>query len=87
MNQTVEERQEIIEDFRLHEEDNGSPEVQIALTTDRIKKLTEHMKDHPQDYSSRKGLQRMVEKRRSLLEYLLDKDEERYKQVVSKLGL
>ncbi len=87
MNQTVEERQEIIEEFRLHEKDNGSPEVQIALATDRINKLTEHMKEHPQDHNSRRGLRRLVEKRRSLLEYLLENDEERYKEIVSKLDL
>lgn len=87
MNQTVEEREEIIEEFRLHEDDTGSPEVQIALATDRIDKLTEHMKEHPQDYSSKRGLRRLVEKRRSLLEYLLENDEERYKEVVSKLDL
>ena len=87
MVQTREKRDEIIEEFKIHETDTGSPEVQIALATDRIIELTEHMKEHPKDFSTRRGLLRLVQKRKSLLSYLLGKDEERYKEVVSKLGL
>ncbi|MFP4686930.1 MAG: 30S ribosomal protein S15 [bacterium] len=87
MVQTHQQRDDIIKDFQTHEEDTGSPEVQIALDTDRIKQLTEHMKEHPKDFSTRRGLLKLVQKRKSLLAYLLNKDEERYKDLVSKLGL
>jgi len=87
MVQTQQQRDEIIREFQINEGDTGSPEVQIALDTDRIKELTEHMKEHPKDFSTRRGLLKLVQKRKSLLSYLLKKDEERYKDLVSKLGL
>jgi small subunit ribosomal protein S15 len=87
MVQTQQQRDEIIREFQINEGDTGSPEVQIALDTDRIKELTEHMKEHPKDFSTRRGLLKLVQKRKSLLSYLLKEDEERYKNLVSKLGL
>jgi len=82
-----ERKQEIIEQFKTHEGDTGSPEVQIALLTERIKYLTEHLKSHKQDYHSQRGLLKMVGRRRGLLNYLRKKSPERYQAVVSKLGL
>lgn len=87
MAQQAKTRQELIEEFKQHEDDTGSPEVQIALLTDRIRELTQHVTDHPQDHSSRKGLEQMVGKRRSLLKYLRDQDVERYEEIVKKLDL
>ncbi|MFB6344590.1 MAG: 30S ribosomal protein S15 [bacterium] len=87
MPQEVTRKQEIIDEFRRHEDDSGSPEVQIALLTDRIEDLTDHMEEHPQDHDSRRGLLQLVSKRDSLLEYLRENDEERYKTVVEKLDL
>ncbi len=82
-----EQKQEIVEKFQKHPEDTGSPEVQIALLTARINHLTEHFKTHPKDHHSRRGLLKMVGKRRKLLEYLKREDFERYQKVVKKLGL
>jgi small subunit ribosomal protein S15 len=82
-----EEKRSIIEEFRSHEKDTGSPEVQIALLTKRIEDLTEHLKLHKKDHHSRRGLLKMVGKRRRLLDYLKEKDPERYRQVIQKLGL
>ncbi|HEX8340531.1 MAG TPA: 30S ribosomal protein S15 [Tepidisphaeraceae bacterium] len=76
-----------ITDFRVHEGDTGSPEVQIALLTKRINELTEHLKTHKKDFSSRRGLLRMVGNRNSLLKYLMREDRERYQQTITKLGL
>lgn len=87
MTQTADEKQEIIEEFQRDEDDTGSPEVQIALLTNRIKDLTEHMERNPQDHDSRRGLYQLVSKRDSLLEYLRDNHEERYSEVVEKLDL
>ena len=87
MSLVKEEKQKILSDFAQHEGDTGSPEVQIALLTERIKKLTEHLKLHKQDVHSRRGLLQMVNKRRRILLYLTRKDPDRYKQVVQKLGL
>ncbi|MFB6355207.1 MAG: 30S ribosomal protein S15 [bacterium] len=87
MVQTAEERAEIVERVQRHESDSGSPEVQIALLTDRINDLTEHLKDHPKDHSSRLGLKEMVGKRQSLLEYLKEEDVERYNELVDELDL
>ena len=87
MAQSTDVREEVIEEFRRHEDDTGSPEVQIALLTDRINNLTEHMEDHPQDHDSRRGLLQLVSKRDSLLEYLRDNHEERYSNVVEELDL
>lgn len=73
--------------LRLHEKDTGSADVQIALLTQRINELTEHLKTHKKDHSSRRGLLKMVATRRSLLDYLKDRAADRYQQVLSKLGL
>lgn len=80
-------KQKIIEEFATHKGDTGSPEVQAALLTDQIKNLTAHLKEHPHDVHSRRGLLSMVNKRRRLLQYLLKKDAERYQGVIGKLGL
>lgn len=82
-----ERKKGIIKEFQVHEEDTGSPEVQIALLTERINHLTEHLKEHKKDYHSRRGLLKMVGRRRGLLDYLKEKDIERYRNIVQKLGL
>ncbi len=84
---TKERKQEIIETYKRDEKDTGSPEVQIALLTERINELTEHLKIHTKDNHSRRGLLKMVGKRRNLLNYLSRKDEARYKTIVEKLSL
>lgn len=84
---TVERKQEIINAFRRDEKDTGSSEVQIALLTERINELTEHLKVHKKDNHSRRGLLKMVGKRRNLLNYLSRKNAESYKELVQKLGL
>ena len=84
---TKEKKQEIIDAYKIHEGDTGSPEVQIAILTKRINDLTEHLKTHKKDHHSRRGLLKMVGHRRNLLNYLAKKDIERYRAVVSKLGL
>lgn len=81
------EKQKILDEFAQHEGDTGSPEVQIALITERITRLSDHLKDHKSDVHSRRGLLQMVNKRRRLLLYLTRKDPDRYKKVVEKLGL
>ena len=77
----------IIEANRTHEKDTGSPEVQVAILTARINQLTEHLKIHKQDNHSRRGLYKMIGKRRRLLDYLAKKDIERYRALIAKLGL
>ena len=77
----------IIEQYRVHEGDTGSPEVQIALLTNRINRLTEHLKTHKQDEHSRRGLLMMVGQRRRHLAYLSQKDQERYRAILARLGL
>ncbi len=84
---TSEKKQEIINTYKRDEKDTGSPEVQIALLTERINELTEHLKVHKKDNHSRRGLLKMVGKRRNLLNYLAKKDINRYRTVVEKLGL
>lgn len=84
---TKERKQEIIETYKRDASDTGSPEVQIALLTERIKELTEHFKVHPKDNHSRRGLLKMVGKRRNLLNYLAKKDINRYREITSKLSL
>ena len=84
---TKERKQEIINEFKREENDTGSSEVQIALLTERINELTEHLKVHKKDNHSRRGLLKMVGKRRNLLNYLAKKDEAKYKALVEKLGL
>lgn len=81
------EKQRIIENYRLHENDTGSPEVQIAILTERINQLNEHLKIHKNDHHSRRGLLKMVGQRRGLLNYLSKKDIERYRAIISKLNL
>jgi small subunit ribosomal protein S15 len=83
----VEKKQTLIQQFRVHEGDTGSPEVQIALLTERINGLTEHFKLHTKDHHSRRGLLMLIGKRRSLLEYLRKKDPERYRTIIEKLGI
>jgi small subunit ribosomal protein S15 len=84
---TTQEKQKIINDFEVHEGDTGSPEVQIALLTRKINDLTEHLKTHKKDRSSRRGLLKMVGTRSSLLKYVGKKDVERYRKIISRLGL
>ena len=82
-----EEKQNIIETYQTHEGDTGSPEVQIAILTNRINNLTEHLKSNNKDHHSRRGLLKMVGHRRNLLNYLMKKDINRYRAIVEKLGL
>ena len=82
-----EKKQEIIAKFQQHEGDTGSPEVQIALLSARISELTEHFKLHKKDHHSRRGLLKMVGQRRNLLNYLKDKEIERYRSLIARLGL
>lgn len=82
-----EEKQAVIAQNRKHENDTGSPEVQIAILTKRINDLTEHLKEHKKDHHSRRGLLQMVGHRRNLLNYLMKKDIERYRDVIAKLGI
>lgn len=77
----------IIEKYKLHEGDTGSPEVQVAILTERINHLNEHLKTHKKDHHSRRGLLKMVGQRRGLLNYLQDKDIERYRTIIAKLDL
>ena len=87
MSLSSEGKSEVIESFRTHDVDTGSPEVQIALLTRRIEHLTGHFKTHAKDHHSRQGLLKMVGKRRRLLDYLKRKDFERYQQIIRRLGL
>ncbi len=82
-----EEKTAIIHEYARHEGDTGSPEVQIAVLTERINALTEHLKIHKRDHHSRRGLLKMVGQRRSLLNYLQDNDIERYRAIIEKLGI
>ncbi|NLM60607.1 MAG: 30S ribosomal protein S15 [Clostridiales bacterium] len=84
---TKERKNEIINANRIHETDTGSPEVQIAILTERINQLTEHLKVHPHDNHSRRGLFKMVGARRRLLDYLANKDIDRYRAIITKLGI
>lgn len=83
----VAKRKEIIDNYRLHESDTGSPEVQVALLSARIEYLTEHFKTHKKDHHSRRGLLKLVGQRRRLLDYMKEKDVERYRTVIGRLGL
>jgi small subunit ribosomal protein S15 len=87
MSITAEEKVQIVSEHKIHEKDTGSPEVQIALLTKRITELTEHLKTHKKDHSSRRGLLKMVGKRNSLLKYLTREDRTRYQTIIGKLGL
>ena len=83
----AEKKREIVDEYRIHERDTGSPEVQVALLTERIRYLTEHFKTHKKDHHSRRGLLKLVGQRRRLLSYLRDTDIERYRGLISRLGL
>lgn len=83
----TEKKQEVIRSFMLHDTDTGSPEVQIAIMTERINYLTEHFKVHKKDHHSRRGLLKIVGQRRRLLDYLKKKDVNRYKALIEKLGI
>ena len=87
MAQTTAAKQEIIAKFATHEGDTGSPEVQVALLSDRIAYLTDHFKNHAKDHHSRRGLLKMVGRRRSLLKYLQKKDIKRYRSLIQELGI
>lgn len=87
MSLTAQQKDEIIRRFQRSEGDTGSPEVQIAILTERINYLTEHLKVHRKDYHSRRGLLKMVGKRRALLNYLRERDVSRYQQIITELGL
>ncbi|MBV1900632.1 MAG: 30S ribosomal protein S15 [Kordiimonadaceae bacterium] len=87
MSITAELKQELIKEYAVKEGDTGSPEVQVAILTSRITTLTEHFKGHKKDNHSRRGLIMMVNQRRKLLDYLSSKDNERYKSLISRLGL
>jgi small subunit ribosomal protein S15 len=82
-----EKRQEIIENFKLHEGDTGSTEVQVAMLTERINQLTKHMAENRHDYHSERGLLKLVGQRKRLLDYLSKEDVERYRSLISRLGL
>ena len=82
-----ERKQSLIESYRTHQTDTGSPEVQIAILSERIGELTEHFKAHKKDHASRRGLLMLVSRRRSLLDYLKRYDSERYKTVIQRLGI
>jgi small subunit ribosomal protein S15 len=83
----TEKKQEIINSYKLHDNDTGSPEVQIAILTERIIYLTEHFKVHKKDHHSRRGLLKIVGQRRRMLDYLKKKDVERYRAIIGKLGI
>ena len=82
-----EEKTKIIEKYKLHDLDTGSPEVQVALLTEQIKRLVSHLKTHRKDFHSKRGLLKMVAKRRKLLRYLQKEDKKRYQALIKKLGL
>lgn len=81
------EKKELMQKHAAHAQDTGSPEVQIAIFTERITALTDHLKDHPKDFSSRRGLLQLVGKRSKLLKYLRDNEVEKYEEITNKLGL
>ena len=87
MSYSTEAKSKIVEEFKRSENDTGSPEVQVALMTNRIRHLTDHFKTHKGDHHSRRGLLRLVNQRRSLLDYLKKKDIERYRKLIDGLGL
>ena len=87
MAQSTEMKQRVIQDYRLHESDSGSPEVQVALLTHRITELTDHFKTHTKDHHSRRGLLKLVGRRRRLLDYLKGQDVERYRATIERLGI
>ncbi len=87
MSITAERKQQLIKDYATNEGDTGSPEVQVAILSERIQNLTEHLKIHQKDFHSRRGLLMMVGQRRRLLDYLKDRESARYEQIIERLGL
>jgi small subunit ribosomal protein S15 len=87
MSMSAEAKTAVLTDYKIHAKDTGSPEVQIALLTKRITELTDHLRTHKKDHSSRRGLLKMVSKRNSLLKYLTREDRSRYQQIIGRLGL
>lgn len=87
MSITAEKKQQVVADYRQHEKDTGSPEVQIAIITTRINQLRDHFEKHKKDHSSRRGLLKLVSRRNQLLKYLTREDRTRYLQVIARLGL
>jgi len=87
MSITAERKQEVIQEYKTGESDTGSPEVQVAILSERITNLTEHFKGHAKDHHSRRGLLKMVGQRRRLLDYLKSKDSKRYESLIERLGL
>jgi len=87
MSVTQERKKEIIQDYKVHEKDTGSPEVQVAILTERINRLTEHFKTHKKDHHSRRGLLKLVGKRKNLLSYLQKVDINRYRKLIGRLKL
>ena len=83
----AEQKSQVISNYRIHKSDSGSPEVQVALLSQRISELTEHFKTHQKDHHSRRGLLTMVARRRKLLNYLKDRDLERYRGLIQRLGI
>ncbi len=84
---TLEAKLAIMAEFKLHESDTGSPEVQVALLTNRIQQITEHLKVHKKDFHSRRGLLKLIGQRRRLLDYIMKKDVERYRKLIKALGI
>ena len=84
---SADRKQQVLQEFRQHDADSGSPEVQVALLTERITELTEHLKTHKKDHASRRGLLKMVGRRSRLLKYLTGVDRRRYQNVIARLGL
>ena len=84
---SVQRKQQVVQEHRQHEGDTGSPEVQVALLTERITQLTEHLKSHKKDHASRRGLLKLVGRRSSLLKYLTGVDRDRYQRLIARLGL
>lgn len=84
---TYDRKREVIEQYKTHDNDTGSPEVQVAILTERINTLTEHFKTHKKDHHSRRGLLKLVNQRKRLLRYLQDTDIERYRALIGRLGL
>ncbi|AQQ53712.1 30S ribosomal protein S15 [Planococcus lenghuensis] len=84
---TQERKTELISEYRVHETDTGSPEIQIAILTEEINNLNEHLRTHKKDHHSRRGLFKMVGRRRNLLKYLRENDVQRYRQLINRLGL
>ncbi len=83
----TEAKKAIMAEFKLHDSDTGSPEVQVALLTTRIKEITEHLKIHKKDFHSRRGLLKLIGQRRRLLDYIMKKDIDRYRQLIKALGI